>query len=295
MRPPLLLALLVPLVATVLRPLPARADAYLVFQDDEDAFLAALTMRGDSTVVDSGGAFAPDPAAAAGVASVTRTGTIGTDAFSFTVQDVNASAAPTGRLGVGQDVASTSTLAVERPVANGGATGTGSFGYDSQGSPDGSTTRNAMLVDFTTTPGGAGIGHFALELVDFEAGATPGELRLYDGGTLVFASPFAFAGPRYGDAENHFLGVVAVGAAASFDQVMLVIGDETTSPNSENWAADRMRFGLAHNPEPGTWALFGLGVLGLGFAVHRRRAAAAAAESGAADAPGGVAATAGGR
>lgn len=256
---------------------PAFAGSYLVFQDDQSGFTAALTRDATSTVTDTGGAFAPDPSAATGVASVTRTGTILGQTFTFSVEDVNFSNTPTGTLAVGQDVASTSTLAVETPVANGGATGTGTFGYDSTGATDSSATRNALSVNFTTTPGGAGIGHFALELVDFEAGATPGELRLYDGGSLVFSTAFTFPGPGLGNGETHFLGVVAVGSASFFDQVVLVVGDETSSPNTENWAADRFQFGVAHNPEPGSVAMFGAGLAVLAVVLRRRRAADARA------------------
>jgi hypothetical protein len=118
---------------------------------------------------------------------VTRSGTIGGQAFTWTAYDINFSNAPTGHVTpgvVGGDIASATPVDVETPVAQGTATGAGSWGLDSG---SGSTTsRNALLVDFTATPGGLGIGHFGLDLVDFEAGAafTRGTLRLYRAGSL---------------------------------------------------------------------------------------------------------------
>jgi hypothetical protein len=253
----------------------AGAGSWTVFEDDLSGFQSALVSRPSSTVVDSGGAFAPDPVAGL-VAAASRSGTVAGEAFSFTVYDVNFANAPTGTLTPGSpggDVASSSQLTVETPVAQGSATGAGTFGYDSVGSTDSTASRNALLVDFTTTPGDLGVGHFALDLVDFEAAAAgaPGLLRLYGGGVLLFSHSFTF--PGTGNNEVHFLGVVAADASSFFDQVVLVVGDDTAglTGNSESWAADRFRFGVAHNPEPATWALFGVGALALGAGAARRR------------------------
>ena len=253
----------------------ARADSYLVFQDDRAGFHASLEVNPLSTVIDSGGAFAANPAAAAGLVSVARSGTLAGQAFSWTGYDVNFSNAPTGFVtpgSVGGDIASATGVDLELPVAQGTATGSGSWGLDSG---SGSTTsRNAFLAAFTTTPGSLGIGHFGLDLVDFEAAAafTRGTLRLYRAGSLVFTRNFDWGG-QDGNNQVHFLGVVAVGAAY-FDQVAVVLGDDTAGGgNSETWAADRFTFGQAvANPEPGTLALFGLGAASLGaWAVRRKR------------------------
>jgi hypothetical protein len=264
-------------LAALLRSAPAFAGPYLVFQDDRAGFNAALQEGPLTTVVDSSGAFAPNPAAAAGVASLSRTGTTSGQTFSYSVYDVNYSNTPTGRVtpgAAGGDVSSGSTLNVELPAVASGATGTGSFGIDNAGGDPG--TRNAVLVDFTTTPGGLGIGHFGLDLIDFEAtpGFVRGELRLYDAGFLVFSHLFDW-GAATGNGEVHFLGVVAVsGQCARFDQAMVVIGDDNGTGTGEGYGADRFTFGQAiANPEPGTWALFGLGTAGLAAIVRRRRRA----------------------
>jgi hypothetical protein len=256
----------------------ARADGFLMFLDDRPGFQASLDVNPLSTVVDSGGAFAPNPAAATNLASVTRSGTIGGQTFTWVGYDINFSNTPTGHVTpgtVGGDIASATPVDVETPVSQGTATGAGSWGLDSG---SGSTTsRNALLVDFTTTPGGLGVGHFALDLVDFEAASafTRGTLRVYRAGSLVFTRDFDW-GAQDGNNQVHFLGVVAVGDG-TFDQVALVVGDDSAGGgNSETWAADRFTFGSAiHNPEPGTVALFALGAAGLGLALHRRRRAAA--------------------
>jgi hypothetical protein len=252
----------------------ARADSYLVFQDDRAGFQASLDINPISTVIDTGGAFAPNPVAAAGLASVTRTGTIAGQSFSWTAYDVNFSNTPTGAVtpgSAGGDIASATPVDLETPAAQGTATGSGSWGLDSG---SGSTTsRSALLVNFTATPGGIGIGHFGLDLIDFEAAAgfTRGTLRLYRAGSLVFSRDFDW-GAQDGNNQVHFLGIVAVGAVW-FDQAAFVVGDDSAGGgNSETWAADRITFGQAvHNPEPGTVALFALGAAGLGFAVRKRR------------------------
>jgi hypothetical protein len=260
----------------------ARADGFLMFQDDRPGFQASLDVNPLSTVIDSGGAFASNPAAATNLASVTRSGTIGGQAFTWTAYDINFSNAPTGHVTpgvVGGDIASATPVDVETPVAQGTATGAGSWGLDSG---SGSTTsRNALLVDFTATPGGLGIGHFGLDLVDFEAGAafTRGTLRLYRAGSLVFTRDFDW-GAADGNNQVHFLGVVAVGDGL-FDQAAFVVGDDSAGGgNAETWAADRFTFGGARasdvaTPEPGTIALFAFGAAGLGVVLRARRRQAA--------------------
>lgn len=254
---------------------PARADGYLVFQDDRAGFHASLDVNALSTVIDSGGAFAANPTAATGLASIVRNGTVNGQGFAWTGYDINFANVPTGTLApgvVGGDIASATTVDVETPASQGTVTGAGFWGLDS-GSGS-TTTRNAFLIDFTATPGSLGIGHFGLDLIDFEAAAafTRGTLRLYNAGTVVFSRDFDW-GLANGNNQTHFLGVVALnGVGDFFDQALLVVGDDSAGGgNSETWAADRFTFGQAvHNPEPGTLVLFGSGVVLL-VAWRRRR------------------------
>jgi hypothetical protein len=232
-------------------------------------------------VVDSDGAFAPDPAAATGQASLVRTGTIDGVAWAYEAFDVDFSAAPVGFLtvgAVGGDNFDLDLVDVERPASQSGATGSGSFGLDSGA---GSTaTPNALLVHFGVTPGGLGVGFFGVDLLDFEASGlfTTGQLRLYDGGALVFAAPIDF-GANAGNGEAHFFGVVANLAQGGvlFDTVAFVLGDDSADGGRfERWAADRFTFGPSSSvvtPEPATSALLGLGVLGLTLWLRSSRGA----------------------
>jgi hypothetical protein len=256
--------LLLPCLLLVAAASSARADSFLVFQDDRAAFEGALTIRSDSTIVDSDGAFAPDPATGS-ASRVTRTGTVAGDAFAYAVYDLQLSNTPTGRITpgvVGDDVGALSSIAAESPAAQSGGVGSGSWGVDSGAVS--TSRRSGLLVDFTTAPAG-GVGHFGVDLIDFEAApGSEGELRLYAAGVLVYATTFALA-PDGSDDASHFLGVVADGGA-TFDQAAVLVGSTT-----DRWAADRLTFGVARNPEPGTWALFALGLLGLTWHLARRR------------------------
>lgn len=241
------------------------------------AFNALLTGNAASRVVDTAGAFAPDPAA--GLYSVvTRSGNVAGQSFSYAAYDINFSNAPTGTLtpgSAGGDIFSTSTVTVERPAEQDGAVGAGSWGLDSLGATDSGTTRNAALFNFTSTPGGRGIGHFAADLIDWEAFSLgrPGELRLYDNGSLVFSRQFQWD-PLTGNAQRNFLGVAATDTASFFDQVVIVLGDDDAAGRgfTERWAADRFSFGRAYAiPEPSSLAMLGFGAMGLlGYARRRK-------------------------
>lgn len=278
---------LVALCVVALLAAAARADSYTVFRDDRAGFEASLDIDPLSTVIDTGGAFAANPTAATGLASVTRSGSIAGQSFTWVGYDINFSNTPNGTITpgtAGGDIASTTPLDIETPAAQGSATGSGSWGLD--GGSGSTTSRNALLADFTTTPGGLGIGHFGLDLIDFEASAafTRGTLRLYRHGSLVFSQDFDWA---TGDGNNqvHFLGVVA-SSAPWFDQVVVVLGDDSAgNGNAETWAADRFTFGQAtHVPEPATLTLTGVGVASLAAWVKKRRRARTQAARG--DAPG---------
>ena len=265
MRLPLLLFSLAPLALALLAT-SARAGSYLVFQDDRGGFDTTLVGRG-STVVDSDGAFAPDPGLGT-FASVTRSGTVDGASFRYTAYDLQFAASPDGTLTPGVvtgDTGALSSLRVEAPAAQSGGTGSGSWGIDS--SAVSTSRRSGLLVDFTDAPA-AGIGHFGVDLIDFEAGpGGAGELRLYAEGLLVFSTDFTLA-PDGGNDATHFLGVVVDPSAGgvSFDQAVVLVGG-----TSDRWAADRVTFGVARTPEPGTWALFALGLGGLTLHLRRRR------------------------
>jgi hypothetical protein len=163
---------------------------------------------------------------------------------------------------------------VELPAGQGGASGLGSWGVDSGA---GSTqTANALVVDFVTTPGDDGVGHFGVDLLDFESSAEFGaaQLRVYDDGQLVYQQPLLWDSDN-GNNVSHFVGIVAGSTDAMFDQVALVVGDDDgNGVGSERWAADRLTFGRATNPEP-TSGMLALGVTALvaGARRFRRRSA----------------------
>lgn len=257
----------------------AVAADYTVFVNDRAGFDAALASGSGASVTDTGGAFAADPVTGT-VDEVVRTGTIAGQTYSYAVRDIDFSNTPNGTItpggGVGGDVLSTSKLKLEFPAEQDGATGTGTWGVDSLGGSP--STRNALVLDFLTTPGGLGVSHVGADLIDFESDSafTTGMLRLYDGGLLVHSQAFDLGG---GDGQNIFVGVVASESAAQIDQAVFVLGDDSAGGGTgERYAADRFVFGqTVVNPEPGTWALMGLGLAALGIGARRRRRARVAA------------------
>lgn len=261
---------------------PAMAGEYEVFVERRADYSRALRMEPTSVILDLDGYFAADPVAASGLDEVLRTGVFEGQTWTYAIRDVNFSNTPDGTVtpggGAGGDVDSTSTISVERPAAQGGATGRGSWGVDNAGGSP--STRNALFFDFLATPGDAGVGHLGVHLLDFESDAafTTALLRLYDDGVLVHSEAFDLGG---GDGESSFVGVVASDPSARFDQALFVIGDDSAGGGlSEGFAADRFVFGRAvANPEPGTWALMALGVVGLAWRVRRRRRSAGVGEA----------------
>jgi hypothetical protein len=226
----------------------AWAD-YRVFIDDREGFETALKINPLSTIIDSGDMFAPDPAESTDLDLVHRSGLIGGQTYAYDLYDMDFASGSAGWVipgAIGGDIFDLDYLDVECPVTQEGATGIGTWGAD--GGTGSNSTRNAALIDFTETPGGLGVGHFAADLQDFESSAewVVGELRVYDNGMLAFSAPIVWADD--GNGVIHFLGVAADHETFFFDQVMLVVGDD--GPGSgfyERWAADRITFGQARS------------------------------------------------
>ncbi len=263
----LIVALAAALVTALVGARDATADEFLVFTDDRAAHSASLSQDAAQTVVDTGGAFAADPLTGSG-SSVTRSGSIDGRAYTYVLYDLQFDTTPTGTITpgvVGGDTGALSSVFVESPASQAGVSGLGSWGLDSGAV---STSRQSgVLLDFTTTPGGAGVGHVGLDLIDFETGGNA-QLRLYAAGVLVFSTNVDLGG-NGGNQEVRFLGVTANLAEGGqrFDQMAVLVNSPT-----DRWAADRFSFGVAANPEPGTWVLMTLGVGVLVFARRRSRA-----------------------
>lgn len=248
------------------------AQAFSLWTDNRAGFDASL--NSNATIVDSDSLFAADPSVGTGLSSVVRSGNIGGDTYGYEVFDVNFGAGSTGQLT--DDILSLSGLNIESSVSQDGATGSGSWGIDSSGGSN--SSRNAALFDFTTTPDGMGIGHFGVDLHDFETSVagTLAQIRLYRSGELISAQDFDWGSPDNGNGESHFLGVTATDESEFFDQVMIVLGDDDVGDfgNRERWAADRMTFGAAYAegpmaevPEPSAIAA----ILGVSLGLLRRR------------------------
>lgn len=216
--------------------------------DDRAGFLASLTADSESTIIDDSNAFAVEPSAGT-VTSVTRTGSIAGEVFSYTVYDIDVSNSPTGVLNpgiVGGDIADADNIKIETPASQSGAVGSGSWGVDSAGGA--TSTRNGFLFDFTTTPGDNGIGHFAGEFHDLESNAstTPAEYRVYQDGTLVDSGTIDWGSPNFGNSESHFFGYSVHSETDFFDQILIIVGDDGTGGGgAEQLAADRFTFGTA--------------------------------------------------
>jgi len=249
----------------------------LMFVDSRQDFQRALVADSESTVIDSHGMLAADPLPQNSASVVFRSGTVAGATFAYSAYDIDFSLDPLGVLQpgiVGGDIFDLDRMHVETPVKQDGAIGFGTWGIDSGG---GSTTsRNALLVDFSETPGNRGLGHFGVDLHDFEASAqfTPGSLRVYDDGVLVFQNDLTWTADD-GDGQSHFVGVVATEPGSFFDQVAIVVGDNGSGNGfTQRWAADRLTFGQASNPEPSSVILIGLGLplfVGLLWVKRQRR------------------------
>ena len=244
-------------------------------------FENSLNTNSLSTIIDDGTNFGAAPATGS-VASVPRSGTIGGKSFTYTIYDIDFSDSPNGSLtpgSVGGDIDDLDNVTVEIPASQDTANGIYGWGLDSE---FGSGTSNAALFDFT----GNSIGHFGLDLHDFEAGAgidvnnstsgASGEIRIYQSGSLVESYVLQFPGPDgggstdnpndppandseiagYGNRQSMFVGITADNPSEFFDQVVFVIGDDDVDTvgvrsqdndgSTERWAADGFTFGEAY-------------------------------------------------
>jgi len=219
-----------------------------VYIDDRAGFDAALTGNPGETIIDDNNAFAPDPSASGNIAVVNRSGTINGNNYVYDIYDVDFSNTPNGTITpgvVGGDIYDLDTLRIETPVSQGTATGSGSWGVDSRW---GNTrTRNALLFDFTTTPGTQGIGHFGVELHDTESYASGqlAEYHVYRNGIMITWGTIDWGPGNDGNNESHFFGYVAEETAGFFDHIAIVVGGNPNG-NYMSLAGDRFTFGAAY-------------------------------------------------
>ena len=241
-------------------------------------FIGDLNTNTSSTVIDDGKNFgaAPDVSVTPGVASVNRTGNIGTESLSYTIYDVDFNTNPLGFITPGSDdpvndILELDNLYVEAPATQ-DVTGNYIWGVDSRTGKN--TTPNAALFDFSNP-----VGHFGIDLHDFEAGegidspnsGASGEIRLYQSGSLVHSHTLQFPGVEgggstdkpggtandsmlkgYGNRQSMFVGITADNSGEFFNQVAFVVGDDDVGDDgySERWAADGFTFGSAYREVP---------------------------------------------
>lgn len=264
------------------------------FVGNEAAFNAHVLANdmgaGTSLLMDDGfGIFGAGPTVGTGLTSVSRTGSVGSDGFSYTVTDVNFKTGQPfgldgGTLTVGNDILSNSTLAVESSVSQGGA-GSVNWGIDSQSAPDsassgGLETPNAAVFDFTSSA--TDIDHFGVNLHDFEAGFDNGDgvlqsgfVRIYDDmNNLVDNQAINFQPGSFGNGETIHFGVFA-DSGMVLSKVVLVLGDDSDSDTTngwggrEHWAASEFTIGnAAQTPEPSSFLLLGMASV---FGTCRRK------------------------
>lgn len=244
------------------------ANAFSLFIDDRAGFNSALDANPLSTIVDSNNAFAIDPAAATGVGNVERNGSLDGIIYQYFLSDANFSNAPTGSFS--GDITSESPIDIEKPATQSGATGTGSWGVDSSGGNP--STRNALRAIFTSS-NSLGIGHFGVDLHDFESSVlgSLAQLRLYKDDNLVFSQNIDWLSDT-GNGTSHFLGVAATNEGEFFNQLLIVLGDDVPGGNgfNERWAADNFTFGQAYAQPVPTPALLP-GLIGFGMSIVRKK------------------------
>jgi hypothetical protein len=247
--------------------------------------MALILINTLSTVIDNGTHFGAAPATGS-VANVSRSGTIGTQSFNYKIYDINFSDSPNGLItpgSSGNDINALDDVTVEIPASQDNADGIYGWGVDGE---TGNGTSNAALFDFT----GNSIGHFGLDLHDFEAGASispsnstsgaSGKIRLYQAGNLIYSYTLQFPGVQgggstdkpnnginndslykgYGNRQSMFVGITANKPSEFFDQAVFVLGDDDVDTpgiasdvndgSTERWAADGFAFGTAYRSVP---------------------------------------------
>lgn len=241
---------------------------------DRTTFNASLLVNSFSTVIDDSNAFAPDPSTATGLSTLSRNGVGVWTGLNYTVTDgsfqsglgINSNAPLSS---IAADFGGTSDFAVESPVAQGSATGIGSWGIDGD-SGDSNTKRDAVLFTFNQD-----IFHFGADWHDMESALDPARQRaeyfLYDASGNFISGGIIDWVTNDGNDVSNFFGIVANNASSGFRSLLFVVGDDDLfgdgTGNQERWAVDRMTFGSAYIPTPGSVALLGLA----GLAVIKRR------------------------
>ena len=247
-------------VASILSVTSSASAFSIVFGEVDDIdsvrtnFVNNLDASSSSTVIDDGTNFGTAPALNNNdsVASITRNGTIGIDNFTYTIYDIDFADSPNGIIApgtVGNDIDDLDNIIFETPANQDGASGSYDWGVDSG---TGNGTSNAALFDFT----GNSIGHFGVDLHDFEAGAgisstnstsgASGQIRLYKSGEIIENITLEFPGvdgggstdkpgntdendstyEGYGNGQSMFVGISADNPNEFFDQVVFVVGDD---------------------------------------------------------------------
>ena len=270
--------------AAILNTSPPASAFSIVFGEVDAAqtvrtdFTNAFDTNTSSTVIDDGTSFDAAPATGS-VPSVTRTGTIGVESFSYTIYDVDFNTSPTGSITPGSDnpindILELDNIVVETPAKQQTAKGNYDWGVDS-GTGGKRTSPNAALFDFSNP-----VGHFGIDLHDFEAGeginssdsGASGEIRLYQSGGLVHSYTLQFPGVEgggstdnpnnteskdstysgYGNNQSMFVGITADNPNEFFNQVAFVVGDDDVGDDgyTEQWAADGFTFGSAYREVP---------------------------------------------
>ena len=251
-------------IASILSVSPSALAYNIVFGEIDTGetvrnnFIGSLDINSSSTVIDNGTDFVNNTPAAGSTTSVVRSGDIGGSLFNYTIYDVDFSNSPTGKINPGfegDDINQLDNITVETPASQETAEGpAGVWGVDSASGQN--SNSNALLLDFS----GNSVGHFGIDLHDFEAGTgidgltsgASGEIRIYQENDttgeneLVFSYTLEFPGPTgggstdnpnnaeandsaipgFGNRQSMFVGVTANDSSEFFDQIVFVLGDD---------------------------------------------------------------------